>query len=105
MSAAAGKIFTGGFSRFQKYQLSSRFVQAGSYVAPVSYTHLVLAALATGVAAFVPFIIGSAGARGWEALLTPFEVYFGGLGKYPYVALNTYNPVSYTHLDVYKRQG
>lgn len=51
----------------------------------------VLAALATGVAAFVPFIIGSAGARGWEALLTPFEVYFGGLGKYPYVALNTYN--------------
>lgn len=49
------------------------------------------AALATGVAAFVPFIIGGWRLQGWESLLTPFNVYLGGLGKYPYAALNTYN--------------
>ena len=49
------------------------------------------AALATGVAAFVPFIIGGWRLQGWESLLTPFRVYLGGLGKYPYAALNTYN--------------
>ena len=48
-------------------------------------------ALGTGVAAFLPFIIGGWKNRGAAALLTPFEVYFGGLGKYPYIALNTYN--------------
>lgn len=51
----------------------------------------VLAAMGTGIAAFIPFIIGSWKIRGIQALLTPFEVYFGGLGKYPYIALNTYN--------------
>ncbi len=49
------------------------------------------AAFGTGAAAFVPFIIGGFSRRGWAALLTPFEVYLGGLGKYPYAALNTYN--------------
>lgn len=49
------------------------------------------AAMATGVAAFLPFIIGSWRAKGWMSILLPFEVYFGGLGKYPYAALNTYN--------------
>ncbi len=49
------------------------------------------AALGTGVAAFVPFILGGISRRGWAAVLTPFEIYFGGLGKYPYAALNTYN--------------
>lgn len=43
------------------------------------------------MAAFLPFIIGGWKNRGASALLTPFEVYFGGLGKYPYIALNTYN--------------
>lgn len=51
----------------------------------------VLAALGTGITAFLPFIAGSWSTRGAAALLTPFEVYFGGLGKYPYIALNTYN--------------
>lgn len=48
-------------------------------------------ALLTGVAAFVPFILGGWPLRGAASLLTPFEVYFGGAGKYPYAALNTYN--------------
>lgn len=42
----------------------------------------VLAALATGVAAFVPFIIGSAGAGAGSAA-DPLECISGGLGKYP----------------------
>lgn len=49
------------------------------------------AAMATGITAFIPFILGSWRLRGWQSLLTPFEVYFGGLGSYPYAALNTYN--------------
>ena len=49
------------------------------------------AAMATGYGAFVPFILGSWPARGAMSLVLPFEVYFGGLGKYPYAALNTYN--------------
>ncbi len=49
------------------------------------------AAFATGITAFIPFIIGGWGLQGWESLLTPFRVYLGGLGKYPYAALNTYN--------------
>lgn len=57
------------------------------------------AALGTGVAAFIPFIIGSWRLRGWQSLLTPFEVYFGGLGKYPYIALNTYNVYGIANLN------
>ena len=73
------------------------------YFAPVLFCYLwrrhslqkaavcVASALGTGIAAFLPFIAGSWHLRGWSALLTPFEVYCGGLGKYPYAALNTYN--------------
>lgn len=48
-------------------------------------------ALGTGIAVFIPFIIGGWRLRGWKSLLIPFEIYFGGFGSYPYSALNTYN--------------
>lgn len=49
------------------------------------------AALLTGIAGFLPFIAGSWEAWGVKSLLLPFQVYFGGLGKYPYATLNAYN--------------
>lgn len=58
-----------------------------------------LSALGTGAAAFIPFIIGGWRIRGPLALLTPFEVYFGGFGKYPYIALNTYNLYGIANLN------
>ncbi len=48
-------------------------------------------ALLTGIVGFIPFIAGSWKAWGAASLLLPFQVYFGGFGKYPYATLNAYN--------------
>ncbi len=49
------------------------------------------AAAATGYGAFLPFIFGSWSYYGIRSFTLPFRVYWNGLGKYPYAALNTYN--------------
>ena len=61
---------------------------------PVSYTHLVTAGMHNALG---PFMLQSFADRGYERLAAP--------GQLPSnVAQGAAAPVSYTHLDVYKRQ-
>ena len=70
---------------------AGRFLQAAGRLRWADALSCVGAALLTGIAGFLPFIAGSWKAWGFESLLLPFQVYFGGLGKYPYATLNAYN--------------
>ena len=83
---------------------------------PVSYTHLSFVKYSYLVknAEDIPqifkeaFYIANTGRKGPVLIDVPIDVQNAPVRKFKYpdsVSMRTYKPVSYTHLDVYKRQS